>query len=612
MSKHRHRKTTAPPSRPPVSSPHWKLWGLPLIAVVLAAIPFVAGKVGEFKAPGPFDSSGYVYSAQAVLQGAEIGVDHRPSAQMGTLLVNMLGVKLFGFNEIGPEIIQLLLQMAALVCMGVALYRLYGLLAAGAGVFIASFYLSAPHVAKFGNVKEQYMIAVMVIGVSCYVLGQLRGRWWWTFLAGLALSWGPLFKETGTSALGAVGLFVLLQGVLKWRTWKATLGDIGLLAGGFLLGVIPIIIWLSATGVSTDFWPYRSIFRVLIPAGGEQRVGGYVTDARKMIQTSEQAARIMRYYASLSVPIALSCLGLVLAGVRTVSRRGDATAEDKPLDTRFIWLFGVWWALDMAYVWISPRTYEQYFLPLNASGAMCGALVFAWFQQRWKTASSKAPWMVLGAVGLVVMVVTMMPLIMGLSHSPHSGSLYKNYQTGQPERRRGYRQRLQEVKQRRPGEWERIGDMIREQSDPNDTLYVWGWYPGIYVQAQRLSNAPKAFEGNMHTVSPEELSQRVQDLLAAFAAKPPRFIVDSRKRHFPWNRPPLELWPKMPDQQRTKNVFINPTIADQFDQAYGKMLTERIDPDEARRYAAMKPLRDYVMKNYAPAWDAAHAVFRYK
>lgn len=611
MSKTRHRKTKTPASPTAVSSGKWKSWIPLVIVVVLAVIPFVAGKVGEFKTPGPFDSSGYVYSAEAVLQGAEIGVDHRPSAQMGTLLVNMLGVKLFGFNEIGPEIIQMLLQMMALVFMGAALYRLYGLPAAGAGVFIASFYLSAPHIAKFGNVKEQYMIAVMVIGVSCYVLGQLRGRWWWTLLAGLALSWGPLFKETGTSALGAVGFFVLLQGVLKWRPWRATLRDMGLLAGGFLLGVVPIIIWLSATGVGTDFWPYRSIFRVLLPAGGE-RVGGYVTDARKMIPTSEQAARVMRYYASLSVPIALSFLGLVLAGVRIASRRGDTTAEDKPLDTRFIWLFGAWWALDMAYVWISPRTYEQYFLPLNASGAMCGAFVFAWFQQRWKTAPGKGPWIVLGAVGLVVMVVTMMPLIVGLSHSPHSGALYKNYQTGQPERRRGYNQRLQEVKQRRPGEWERIGDMIREQSDPNDTLYVWGWYPGIYVQAQRLSNASKAFEGNMHTVGPEELSQRVQDLLVAFTAKPPRFIVDSRKRHFPWNRPNLELWPKMPDPKQKRNLFIDPAIAGQFDQAYGAMLTKRVDADEAQRYAAMKPLRDFIMQNYAVTWDGVHAVFKHK
>jgi hypothetical protein len=582
-----------------------------VIALVLAAIPFTVGKIGEFKTPGPFDSSGYVYSAQSVLSGARIGVDHRPSAQMGTLLVNMLGVKLFGFSEVGPEIIQMLFQAAALLFMGLALYRLYGLLAAGAGVFIASFYLSAPHIAKFGNVKEQYMIAVMVIGVSCYVLGQLRGRWWWTLLAGMALSWGPLFKETGTSALGAVGFFVLLQGVLKWRPWKATLQDIGLLAGGFALGIAPIVIWLSATGVGLDFWPYRSIFRVLIPAGG-QRVGGYVTDARKMIQTSEQAARIMRYYASLSLPIVLALLGLILAAVRRVTQRQGKADETNTLDTRFIWLFGVWWALDMAYVWISPRTYEQYFLPLNASAAMCGAFVFAWYGQRLGEAPKRAPWMVLGGVGLLVMLMTLMPLIIGISHSPHSGSQYINYQTRQPERRRGYRQRWQEIQQPQPGEWQRIGDMIRAQSDPNDTIYVWGWYPGIYVQAQRLSNAPKAFEGNMHTVSPEELSVRVQDLLDAFAEQPPKFFVDSRKRHFPWNRPNLELWPKMPDQQRNKNVFIDPRIADSFDQAYGKMLTERVDADEAGRYAAMKPLRDYVMQNYSVAWDGAHAVFKRK
>ena len=141
MSKTRKRKTPVPASQEITPSRKRNPWIPIALTVILAAIPFAVGKYGEFKMDDPFDSSGYVYSAQLVLNKAKIGVDHRPSAQMGTLLMNMLGVTLFGFNETGAEVIQTILQVAALSLMGVALYRLYGLGAATGGVFIASFYL---------------------------------------------------------------------------------------------------------------------------------------------------------------------------------------------------------------------------------------------------------------------------------------------------------------------------------------------------------------------------------------------------------------------------------------------------------------------------------------
>jgi len=183
-----------------------------LAVAVLAGLPFVLGKYFEFNSPGAFDSGAYVYSAQHVLSGARIGYDERPSAQPGTLLVNMLGVKLFGFSERGSEVLQMLLQAAALALMFVTVRRLYGTLAGVVSVTVASVYLSAPLIAKFGNVKEQFMIGFMIVGICCFVFYQFRDKWWWAMLAGAALVAGPMFKQTGMSAIGATGLFVLPAG----------------------------------------------------------------------------------------------------------------------------------------------------------------------------------------------------------------------------------------------------------------------------------------------------------------------------------------------------------------------------------------------------------------
>ena len=99
----------------------------------------------------------------------------------------------------------------------------------------------------------------------------------------------------------------------------------------------------------------------------------------------------------------------------------------------------------------------------------------------------------------------------------------------------------------------------------------------------------------MHTLAPAVLSERVAEILAAFEKQPPKFIVDTYKRHFPWDRPPLELWPK------TSKGFlpVDEQVVSQYEGLYAKMLREKVDDsDEEKRFEAMKPFRDYVMANY--------------
>ncbi|MGA2094539.1 MAG: glycosyltransferase family 39 protein, partial [Sedimentisphaerales bacterium] len=190
-----------------------------ILVVLLAAIPFALGRYFEFNSPDPFDSAANVYSAQHILNGARIGVDEKPSAGQGTLLVNIAGVGLFGFSEFGPKMIQTIMMAGAFILMFVAMRKIFGVLPAAVGVIVACIYTSSPLIAKYGNVKEQYMIACMVSGVSLLILQQAGGKWWLGLLAGAIAAWAHLFKETGVSVVGAMGLFVIAQPVFKQRSW---------------------------------------------------------------------------------------------------------------------------------------------------------------------------------------------------------------------------------------------------------------------------------------------------------------------------------------------------------------------------------------------------------
>lgn len=573
-----------------------------VLIVILAGIPFALGRYFEFSYPDPFDSASNVYSAQHILDGARIGIEERSSAALGTLLVNILGVWLFGFSEFGPKLIQTVMQAGALVAVYMALRKLMGRLPAAVAVIVASIYISSPFIAKFGNVKEQYMIACMAAAIGLFVLRQLGGGWWYSFLAGAIVSWAPLFKETGSSAIGAIGLFVILQPIFGHRTWKQTGIDIALLLGGAVTAMAPLYIWIIGWDVQTytPYWWVSATIKGFLPKPeAAAQAGTYVSSLRETIPFSQQYPKVLRYYLALCLPISLAIGSIIVRigkMVLNLFRKGSSVKADYD---RFVPLFAVWWILDMAFVWISPASYEQYYLPLTASGAIMGSYLIAVWRDRVAGTVFKTKWVVSGIAGLVLMVIMSWHIFFGLSRSPYSAMKY-------PEKRNGYVQRWQEIYLRRTqgyrGAWEATGEYIRNNTQPSDKIYVWGWVPGIYLSAKRFSPSPVAFESEMHTMSPEQLEQVIDGLLSSFNKEMPKYIVDSRKQHLPLDRFKFELWPIVPKGfmgfQKTDFLPNNPQVVAEFEKQWGQLTRERFGDNEARRFEVMGKFRKFIRENY--------------
>jgi 4-amino-4-deoxy-L-arabinose transferase-like glycosyltransferase len=575
-----------------------------IIIVILAGIPFLLGRYFEFNYPDPFDSASNVYSAQHILNGARIGIEEAPSAALGTLLVNMLGVRLFGFSEFGPKLIQTIMQAVAFVLMFVAMRKIFGKLPAAVGVIVAAIYTSSPLIAKFGNVKEQYMIACMVMAISLLIMRQLGGKWWLCLLAGAIVAWAPLFKETGISAIGAMGLFVIIQPIFKHRTWKQTGVDIVLLLGGAAVSMAPLYIWIIGWKVQTTppfYFVWDAIAGLLPKASvAGQQAGSYVSNIKSVMPFSEQWPRVLRFYLALCLPVSLALCSIVFCIASCVLRIAikphDAQRTTKNYD-RFVLLLGVWWVLDMAFVWISPASYEQYYLPLTASGAITGGYLIAVYRDKLAGAVFKTKWVITGIAGFVLMAIMSWHIFFGLPRSPYSGMKY-------PQKRNGYVQRWEDVSQRRSfgakGSWEQAGEYIRSRTTPTDKIYVWGWVPGIYLSAQRFSSSANAFESEMHTMPPQRLEQVVDGLLGAFSKEMPKYIVDSRKQHLPLDRFKFELWPIVDYSAQRQPRFLPPdpqTVA-MFEQKWGEMTRERFGDDEARRFEIMGKFRKFIREHY--------------
>jgi hypothetical protein len=145
---------------------------------------------------------------------------------------------------------------------------------------------------------------------------------------------------------------------------------------------------------------------------------------------------------------------------------------------------------------------------------------------------------------------------------------------------------------------EAVGEYIRAHSKLTDKIYVWGWIPGIYVKAQRFSSASKAF--SMPRPAPAVLAEIVATLLREFEREMPKFIVDTRKRHIPVDRPPYELWPIVHYEGAKREAFLalDENAIAAYEKAWAEMLQRRFGDEEAERFRALAPFRKFVMKNY--------------
>jgi hypothetical protein len=332
-----------------------------------------------------------------------------------------------------------------------------------------------------------------------------------------------------------------------------------------------------------------------------QQAGSYVSSMRDVMPFSGQWPRVLRYYLALCLPISLAAGSIVIRLVKMIRRLwlgSRVTVNGSPFDCdRFVLLFAVWWLLDMAFVWISPASYEQYYLPLTASGAMTGGYLIAVYRDKLAKAVFKTKWVVTGIVGFILMVIMSWHIFFGLPRSPYTNIRY-------PEKRNGYAQRLDDISQRIHngwrGSWEVAGRYIRDHTKPTDKIYVWGWVPGVYLSAQRFSSAPNAFESEMHTRPPEQLEQVIDELLSAFHKEMPKYIVDSRKRHLPLDRPQLELWPIVGFSGEGQPQFLQsaPQTLAEFEKQWAQMLRGRFGDDEARRFGVMGKFRKFVRENY--------------
>ncbi len=720
-------------------------WLVPaIITLVIAAIPFIIGKYYEFNTDDPFDGALNIFHAHELSLGKKLGVDIFPSAGAATLLVNFIGIKLFGYSEIGPIIIQSFMQIAALSCAFICIRKLFGNIPACISVILGSFYLSCQPYAKFGNVKEQYMIACMIIAACSFIYYELYNKKYLLMICGAFAINTWYFKPTGFSLAAALLVYLVISSIQRKRNFAGLLKEISLLSIGSTIGLIPLILFylwqkqlgsfiadfpaapailitvlyfiviglkygiqkvnqhserinknlirrgaiavvaaLVITTVVFSFMGQTKQFLMDIPVIGypvevissafeagssftDKFYGkifsdsGYVAGSRIVSTFSKQFAEVARYSHSFVIPIGLGLAAIVWSIFARLFNKANtadnSTDNTNSIVNRLMIFLSIWWLLDMIFIWISPRAYVQYFLPPNGSIMfLAGYILYqsiknnigfifigaAWLAAELFTAGSSTNPFSVTAISAACITLAAGIIFVFVKNKTFAipaliAALCISFLLANSSNYTAMSKKLNDVKAAKVNNgpsWQLIGYKIKESSHPEDQIYVWGWYPGVYVAADRSCPATQPAYSDMHSDPPQTVTNKIKRLVKQLKNNPPLYIVDSQKMHYPANDHPLfDLWPTNP--LGTSYFFNNPKTRkpalrellkinqiNSYNQSYdmqvkawclgltkrhveAKTITqekaEELAELEVERHKAMLPLRQFVVDNYTP------------
>jgi 4-amino-4-deoxy-L-arabinose transferase-like glycosyltransferase len=334
------------------------------------------------------------------------------------------------------------------------------------------------------------LFAVLPASLAVLVYLRARGRPSAFVATGALAACALLFKQVAGLLLVALAADRLVRGLLR-RELRRSVTDLVLVGVGVvgIAGTVAVVFWRRGILRDAIFWSWTYIFHHYIPAASAS--GGFV-------------ARLFKCF----LPFAVAMSPLLFLG-RRVQWRGGALV---------VWL---WLVAMTGAALIGGRMYGHYFLltvpPLSVLAGVGGA--------EWLTAASPG-----ARRRLAALVATMALGFLGAACLFRGAT--DSWLTLSPDYRRA-------------------SAYVRAHTQPDDRLFVWGWFPALYVDADRvpasrfvythLLSGARSQSGATtrgHLV-PEAWPMLLEDLESA---RPP-YILDTSPGRYDYPFPPEQYPP---------------------------------------------------------------------
>lgn len=456
----------------------------PLLALLVVVILTGLVRMGLLDTPLERDEGEYAYAGQLLLEGVPPYQEMFNMKLPGIYAAYAVCLTLFGETTTGIHAALLLIN--ALTVVGLYLLARRFLEPIGAVTAAAAFAVlsSMPAVQGVSANAEHFVLLFAVIGLWLFLWALDADHPGGLFAAGLLLGMGSIMKQHGLAFVAVAGLhLVVLAAAERPRRWRPAARRLLVLAGGVATVFAVLALLLAAAGVFGSFWfwtvEYASTYVSGVPLG-------------------EAAGNLRRGFTPLLVAAPLVWV-LVLAGL-AVLPRGAAARRGRS----FLTILGLFSLLATSAGLYFRAHYFVLMLPWSALivGLATDAIVRSPVGMRWPR-PARAMAILLAVVCLAQPIVGQREFLFGMDPLQRSRFLYG----------------LNPFP-----ESQRVGEFIRERSEPGDRIAILGSEPQILFHADRRSASGYVYMYPM--MEKHDFAERMQrEFVSDVEKAEPRFVV---------------------------------------------------------------------------------------
>jgi hypothetical protein len=471
------------------------------------------------------DESSHAANAATMLDGGRIYVDAAADNKPpGVFAVYYLVFLLCGkYNMFAVHIATFLCVLATALVLSLLAYKISGVAAALLTLLFYVTFTVALYPGMLAANTEIFMVlpyslAALLLWLA--VTGE-KCRLWLYILSGIAAGTAPLFKQVGGVELVAVLLYLLLLPLFSGKRSLAFLKSCAVFCAGFAIPVAVVCLVFYREGVLQD----AVLWTITYP----NRYIGQGTDHLNFL------TQLLENF----VPFVLSMPLIWIFCILWIKRSTVATESREYLEMRrcsFHIFLILWLAASVAATLVGKRMFGHYFIqvlpPLCLTSALGAVRYFSGDgtrSRRWRTFT-------IGFTVFLGVLFTGMSIYFEAATDTWGGM--------------------------KP-DFRPATEYIKANTHPDDRIFVWGWFPQVYVYAERTPATrfagTAALTGYMHGTAPDESTGMERDndekaaipeawpmLMADMERNRPVFVIDTARGDYKsFGRYPLKNFPRL-------------------------------------------------------------------
>lgn len=460
-----------------------------VLIVAFAGVPSLLYPFGR-------DQGVFAYAASACLEGKILYKDVFDVKPPLTFFWTAAALVLFGHSMISIRIFDVIWQCAtavAILLLADAYFRnrYIGVLAAllyGLRYFFYSYW----HTAQ----TDGFITLPLVACLLMVLMAKDRNRTWLWFFSGIFLGAAVLFKYPIGVLLVFIILIILLQ---SENSLKTNLSQLIFTLAGFCVPIALFLSYLMANGAFTDYI-YMQFTFISQYSSGHGSGGSYLISLLKNMAAYWRESVIF-----------------LLAGLLALCEIIYAIKNKRSIDG-FILVF--WWFAAVVHLTVQNKYYIYHTLPIIAPLALMVShwvfILYDWIS-KFRLFSKVSPVYIISFIVLILFIFQNYPrkymdVFEVVSGRRNLKSFYGDRMFGAYDR----------------GDYSmkanlEVSDYIKDNSDPEDGIFVWGFEPSVYFLSER--GCASRFIFNYPLYGEFEWQQLKVEFLEEMSNKMPQYVL---------------------------------------------------------------------------------------